>query len=147
MPFDFLLFSRGAFGERAVCIVLSGTGNDGSAGARAIKVAGGLVIAQDPEEAEFDGMPRAAIRPARLTSFFPWRRCRKRSPDMAVIIRQARRERRGASWARRSKKSSNLLREKLRMISRSTRRARWSAGSSGEWHWPVSRRLTSISSC
>jgi two-component system CheB/CheR fusion protein len=62
MPFDFLLYSLvGVFGERAVCIILSGTGNDGSAGARAINGAGGLVIAQDPEEAEFDGMPRGAI--------------------------------------------------------------------------------------
>jgi two-component system CheB/CheR fusion protein len=62
MPFDFLLNSLAAeFGERAVCIVLSGTGNDGSAGARTVKGAGGLVIAQDPAEAEFDGMPRAAI--------------------------------------------------------------------------------------
>ena len=61
MPFDFLLQSIAAFGERAVCIVLSGTGNDGSAGARAIKEAGGLVIAQEPEDAEFGGMPRAAI--------------------------------------------------------------------------------------
>ena len=62
MPFDFLLQSLAeAFGERAVCIVLSGTGTDGSAGAKAIKEAGGLVIAQEPEEAEFDGMPRGAI--------------------------------------------------------------------------------------
>ena len=61
MPFDSLLRSIATLGERAVCIVLSGTGNDGSAGARAIKEAGGLVIAQEPEDAEFDGMPRAAI--------------------------------------------------------------------------------------
>jgi two-component system CheB/CheR fusion protein len=62
MPFDFLLQSLAeAFGERAVCIVLSGTANDGSVGARAIKGVGGLVIAQDPDEAEFDGMPRSAI--------------------------------------------------------------------------------------
>ncbi len=62
LPFDVLLQSlaRG-FGERAVCIILSGTGTDGSIGARAIKEAGGLVIAQDPEEAEYDGMPRGAI--------------------------------------------------------------------------------------
>ncbi|WOJ91620.1 chemotaxis protein CheB (plasmid) [Methylocapsa polymorpha] len=62
MPFDFLLHSLAEeFGERAVCIILSGTATDGSVGARAIKAAGGLVIAQDPEEAEFDGMPRSAI--------------------------------------------------------------------------------------
>ncbi|MGA3000782.1 MAG: chemotaxis protein CheB [Acetobacteraceae bacterium] len=62
MSFDFLLQSlAAAFRERAVCIVLSGTGNDGSAGAQAVKHAGGLVIAQEPQEAEFDGMPRAVI--------------------------------------------------------------------------------------
>jgi two-component system, chemotaxis family, CheB/CheR fusion protein len=56
MPFDFLLHSlAAAFGERAVCVVLSGTGNDGSAGAKEVKEAGGLVMAQTPEEAEFDG--------------------------------------------------------------------------------------------
>ncbi|MFY9657086.1 MAG: CheR family methyltransferase, partial [Methylocystis sp.] len=41
--------------------MLSGTGSDGSVGLVAIKESGGLVIAQDPEEAEFDGMPRSAI--------------------------------------------------------------------------------------
>ena len=62
MPFDFLLQSLAEeFGERAVCIVLSGTATDGSIGAKAIKEVGGLVIAQDPEEAEYDGMPRSAI--------------------------------------------------------------------------------------
>ena len=62
MPFDVLLQSIAAkLGERAVCIILSGTGTDGSVGAQAINEAGGLVIAQDPEEAEYDGMPRTVI--------------------------------------------------------------------------------------
>jgi two-component system CheB/CheR fusion protein len=62
MPFDILLQSIArACGERAVCVVLSGTGNDGSAGARSVKEAGGLVIVQDPEEAEYHGMPRSVI--------------------------------------------------------------------------------------
>ena len=62
MPFDFLLQSLAKeIGARAVCIILSGTGTDGSTGARAIKEVGGLVIAQDPEEADYDGMPRSAI--------------------------------------------------------------------------------------
>ncbi len=62
MPLDFLLESLAAeFGERAVCAILSGTGTDGSIGAKAIKEVGGLVIAQDPEEADYDGMPRSAI--------------------------------------------------------------------------------------
>ncbi len=62
MPFDVLLQSMAEeLGERAVCIILSGTATDGSIGAKAIKAAGGLVIAQDPDEAEYDGMPRSAI--------------------------------------------------------------------------------------
>jgi two-component system, chemotaxis family, CheB/CheR fusion protein len=48
-------------GHRAVGIILSGTGTDGSEGVVAIKKAGGMVIVQDPETAKFDGMPRNAI--------------------------------------------------------------------------------------
>lgn len=47
--------------ERAIAIILSGTGNDGTQGARAIKAVGGIVIAQTPESAEFDGMPNSVI--------------------------------------------------------------------------------------
>lgn len=62
LPFDFLLQSLAEdYSENAVCVVLSGTGADGSRGVKAIKEKGGLVLAQDPEEAEFEGMPRNAI--------------------------------------------------------------------------------------
>ena len=62
LPFDFLLQSLATeFGTRAACIILSGTGADGTVGARAIKENGGLVIAQEPSEAGYDGMPRSAI--------------------------------------------------------------------------------------
>ena len=47
--------------ERAVGIILSGTGSDGSDGARAIKANDGLVIVQDPVTAKYDGMPKSAI--------------------------------------------------------------------------------------
>lgn len=47
--------------ERAVCVVLSGTGSDGALGVGRVKEEGGLAIAQSPEEAEFANMPRAAI--------------------------------------------------------------------------------------
>jgi two-component system, chemotaxis family, CheB/CheR fusion protein len=47
--------------ERGVGIILSGTGSDGTDGARAIKARDGLVIVQDPETARYDGMPRSAI--------------------------------------------------------------------------------------
>ena len=48
-------------GERAVCIVLSGTGSDGMLGVRAVKGEGGMVMVQSPESTEYDGMPRSAI--------------------------------------------------------------------------------------
>ncbi|MGE5105037.1 MAG: chemotaxis protein CheB [Betaproteobacteria bacterium] len=47
--------------QRAVGIILSGSGSDGTLGLRAIKAHGGITIAQDPAEAEYDSMPRNAI--------------------------------------------------------------------------------------
>lgn len=47
--------------ERAIAVVLTGTGTDGVMGAGAIKERGGTVIAQDRQTAEFSGMPGAAI--------------------------------------------------------------------------------------
>jgi len=62
LPFDVLLCTMAAeYGARAACVVLSGMGNDGSVGLRAVKQAGGLVLVQDPDEADHDGMPRSAI--------------------------------------------------------------------------------------
>ncbi len=62
LPIDFLFRSLAQDqGERAICIVLSGTGSDGTQGLRAIKEAGGMVMVQTPTSSEFDGMPRSAI--------------------------------------------------------------------------------------
>jgi FixJ family two-component response regulator/chemotaxis methyl-accepting protein methylase len=62
LPFDFFLRSLAEeLGDRSICVILSGTGTDGSLGLKAVKERGGLVIAQDPDEAEYDGMPRSAI--------------------------------------------------------------------------------------
>jgi two-component system CheB/CheR fusion protein len=62
LPFDFLLNSLAReYGARAVCVVLSGTGADGSLGLKSVKAKGGLVIAQDIREADYDGMPRSAV--------------------------------------------------------------------------------------
>jgi two-component system CheB/CheR fusion protein len=47
--------------QRAICVILSGMGSNGSAGARAIKAVGGLCIAQDPDSAQFPSMPRHLI--------------------------------------------------------------------------------------
>jgi two-component system CheB/CheR fusion protein len=62
LPIDFFLRSLAEdAGKRAVGVVLSGTGSDGTFGLRAIKEAGGLTFVQDPESAKYDGMPRSAL--------------------------------------------------------------------------------------
>lgn len=57
--------------DRAVGIVLSGTGQDGREGVVAIKNAGGSVIVQDPESAKFQGMPEAAIATGKVDLVLP----------------------------------------------------------------------------
>lgn len=47
--------------DRAIAVVMSGTGSDGTGGIKTVKEHGGLVIVQEPETAKFDGMPRSAI--------------------------------------------------------------------------------------
>jgi hypothetical protein len=62
LPIDFFFRSLAQDQhERAIGIVLSGTGSDGTLGMRAIKGEGGMVMAQNPESTEYDGMPRSAI--------------------------------------------------------------------------------------
>ena len=58
-----LLFESvaGSYGPRAIACVLTGTGSDGAMGASAVKSRGGTVIAEDPELAEFRGMPEAVV--------------------------------------------------------------------------------------
>ena len=50
-----------AYGQRAVCVILSGTDSDGVIGLKHIRAQGGVTIAQDPNEAEHDSMPLTAI--------------------------------------------------------------------------------------
>jgi len=48
-------------GEKAICIILSGTATDGTLGLKAIKGEGGMAMVQDPESAKYGGMPSSAI--------------------------------------------------------------------------------------
>ncbi|MBV6623991.1 MAG: PAS domain-containing protein [Rivularia sp. (in: Bacteria)] len=61
-PIDIFLQSLGEdAGDRAIAVVLSGTGSDGSEGLRMLNESGGIGMVQDPSTAEFDGMPQSAI--------------------------------------------------------------------------------------
>ena len=57
--------------ELAFCVVLSGTGSDGAVGLSRIKEQGGVTLAQHPEDAEFDGMPQAAINTHKVDFVLP----------------------------------------------------------------------------
>lgn len=62
LPIDIFFRSLAKeYGEKSIAVILSGTGSDGTSGARAIKEAGGMVMVQNPEQAKFDGMPRSAL--------------------------------------------------------------------------------------
>ncbi|WP_323571601.1 MULTISPECIES: chemotaxis protein CheB [unclassified Rhizobium] len=62
LPFDFLLGSMAKeFGPWAIAAVLSGTGSDGSSGVQQIRDFKGLVLVQEPQEAQFGGMPESVI--------------------------------------------------------------------------------------
>ncbi|SDP46860.1 MCP methyltransferase/methylesterase, CheR/CheB with PAS/PAC sensor [Rhodoferax sp. OV413] len=62
LPIDFLFRSLAQDQrERAIGIVLSGTGSDGTLGLRAIKDEGGMAMVQNPASAEYDGMPRSSL--------------------------------------------------------------------------------------
>ncbi|HEX5311963.1 chemotaxis protein CheB [Aquabacterium sp.] len=62
LPIDVLFSSLAqSQGEKAIGVVLSGMGSDGTVGLQSIKMQGGLTLAQQPDTAQFDSMPQAAI--------------------------------------------------------------------------------------
>ena len=69
-----------AFGRHAIGVILSGYGGDAAAGAIALHVRGGTVIAQDPDDAEVPSMPRQAIATGHVTHVAP-------AADIAALIR------------------------------------------------------------
>jgi two-component system, chemotaxis family, CheB/CheR fusion protein len=72
LPVDQLFRSLGQDQrERAVGIILSGTGSDGSLGLKEIIANGGIVLVQAPETAQFDGMPRSALATGLVSHVLP----------------------------------------------------------------------------
>ncbi len=68
---DRLLKSIAPLGPRAVGVILTGMGDDGVAGAKAIREAGGIVIAESQETAVVNGMPGSAVRAGVVTEVLP----------------------------------------------------------------------------
>ncbi len=72
LPIDVFFKSVAAhYGAHCVGVVLSGTGSDGTRGAAAINDAGGFLIAQEPLDAKFDGMPRSVIATGLVDAILP----------------------------------------------------------------------------
>lgn len=72
MPIDFFFRSLARHErERAIGIILSGTGSDGTLGVRAIKGEGGMVMVQRPETADFDGMPCSSLATGQIDFSLP----------------------------------------------------------------------------
>jgi two-component system CheB/CheR fusion protein len=72
LPIDIFFASLAeVYGDKAVGIVLSGTGTDGTRGTRAIRAAGGFLMVQEPESSKFDGMPRSAIATGQVHAVLP----------------------------------------------------------------------------
>jgi two-component system, chemotaxis family, CheB/CheR fusion protein len=69
--------------ERAVGIVLSGAGSDGSVGLSRVKEMGGITFAQDPSEAEYDSMPRSAVATGMVDFVLPAAEMPQRLMDLS----------------------------------------------------------------
>ena len=72
LPIDlfFTSLARG-HGSHAVGVILSGTGSDGTRGAVEINAAGGFLVAQDPRQAKFDGMPNSVVNTGVVDAVLP----------------------------------------------------------------------------
>lgn len=143
LPIDFFLRSLAEDrGDRAIGVILSGMGSDGTLGLRAIKESAGAAFVQEPATAKFDSMPRSAIDagladvvagaeelPEKIIGY------RKRVPAAGGTGRHWRGRFR-ARWRR----SSLYCVRRRGMIFRSTSEARFTVGSSVGWGFTRSTR-------
>ncbi len=72
LPIDIFFHSLAEdFEDKAIGVILSGTGSDGSRGIRVIRENGGIIIVQDPDSSKFDGMPKSAITTGTVDFILP----------------------------------------------------------------------------
>ncbi len=87
-PIDLFFRSLAAQHGDDFAIVLSGAGSDGSVGIKAVKEAGGIILVQDPDEAEYGSMPRSAIATGLADFVLPVRDIAAKLPEL-IHNRQA----------------------------------------------------------
>lgn len=107
-----------SYKERAIAVVLSGAGTDGSIGVKLLKEAGGVSFAQDPNEAEHSGMPRSAIDTGAVDFVLPV----AQMPQKLVALKQnAERIQLPAQEASEETEHETALREVLTLLRARTR--------------------------
>jgi two-component system CheB/CheR fusion protein len=111
--------------ERAVGIILSGTGSDGALGLKEIAANGGIVLVQAPETAQFDGMPRSAIATGLVAHVLPIAKMPR------VLMSYARH-----AYVRKTRPlPSRSWKQATARASLATSKPCWSAASSGVWDY------------
>ncbi|MGC2078374.1 MAG: chemotaxis protein CheB, partial [Xanthobacteraceae bacterium] len=85
LPIDFLFRSVAERLGDGFAVILSGAGSDGTLGVRAVKEAGGIILVQDPNEADYASMPRSAIETSVVDFVLPVRDLAKRLADLIRI--------------------------------------------------------------
>jgi two-component system CheB/CheR fusion protein len=81
-PIDLFFRSLAAQHGEDFAIILSGAGSDGSVGIKAVKEAGGMILVQDPDEAEYGSMPRSAVATGLADFVLPVRDIAARLPEL-----------------------------------------------------------------
>ena len=81
-PIDLFFRSLAARRSDDIAVLLSGAGSDGALGVKAVKEAGGIILVQDPDEAEFGSMPRSAIATGLADFVLPVREIAARLPEL-----------------------------------------------------------------
>jgi two-component system CheB/CheR fusion protein len=87
-PIDLFFRSMAREHGDGFAIILTGAGSDGAVGVKAVKEAGGLVLVQDPNEAEYPSMPRSAIASGVADLVLPVQEIAKRMPELVRSKRE-----------------------------------------------------------
>src|SRR5215469_11101905 len=85
LPIDFLFRSVAERLGDGFAVILSGAGSDGAVGVRQVKEAGGIILVQDPNEADYASMPRSAIETGAVDFVLPVRDLATRLTDLIKI--------------------------------------------------------------